>query len=135
MEEEKDEGFGEINGSIPEEGPTAPSLGRLDPTALLQWTTSLILRILWSPTSSTPHIHAMLPLHCRVPAVSEDVAREALLQFVGKKWMYSRKPAKNLVFKDLKPFTVYRKHTLNPDQAPGSLSPTQVQNINIIRLK
>uniref|UniRef100_A0A672S422 Ssu-2 homolog, tandem duplicate 1 n=1 Tax=Sinocyclocheilus grahami TaxID=75366 RepID=A0A672S422_SINGR len=44
----------------------------------------------------------------RVPTVSEDVARDALLQFVGKKWTYSSKPAKNLIFKELKPFTVYR---------------------------
>ncbi|KPP62411.1 protein SSUH2-like [Scleropages formosus] len=44
----------------------------------------------------------------RVPSVSEDMAREALLKFVGKKWTYSSKPARNLVFKDLKPYTVYR---------------------------
>ncbi|KAK3536476.1 hypothetical protein QTP86_013798 [Hemibagrus guttatus] len=44
----------------------------------------------------------------RLPQVSEDVAREALLKFVGKKWTYSSKPAQNLVFKDLRPFTVYR---------------------------
>lgn len=44
----------------------------------------------------------------RVPTVSEDVARDALLQFVGKKWKYSSKPARNLIFKELKPFTVYR---------------------------
>ncbi|XP_047005591.2 protein SSUH2 homolog isoform X5 [Ictalurus punctatus] len=43
-----------------------------------------------------------------MPQVSEDVAREALIKFVGKKWTYSRKPAQNLVFKDLRPFTVYR---------------------------
>ena len=40
--------------------------------------------------------------------MSEDVAREALLQFVEKKWTYSSKPAKHLVFKDLRPLTVYR---------------------------
>lgn len=48
----------------------------------------------------------------RVPQVSEDVAREALLKFVGKKWTYSSKPAQNLVFKDLRPFTVYRVNQL-----------------------
>ncbi len=42
-----------------------------------------------------------------VPTLSEDVARDALLEFVGKKWMYSSKPDKNLTFKELKPFTVY----------------------------
>lgn len=50
----------------------------------------------------------------RVPQVSEDVAREALLKFVGKKWKYSRKPAQHLVFKDLKPFTVYRVNPSSP---------------------
>ncbi|MBN3306203.1 SSUH2 protein, partial [Amia calva] len=44
----------------------------------------------------------------RVPTVSEEIAREALLQFVDKKWTYRSKPARDLVFKDLKPFTVYR---------------------------
>lgn len=45
---------------------------------------------------------------CRVPTVSEDVARDALLKFVESKWRYSSKPARNLTFKDLKPITVYR---------------------------
>ncbi|MEQ2231286.1 hypothetical protein ILYODFUR_038000, partial [Ilyodon furcidens] len=44
----------------------------------------------------------------RVPSVSEDVAREALLKFVESKWKYSSKPARNLTFKDLKPVMVYR---------------------------
>lgn len=44
----------------------------------------------------------------RVPSVSEDVARAALLKFVESKWRYSSKPARNLVFKDLKPVLVYR---------------------------
>ncbi|KAM4741011.1 protein SSUH2 homolog [Anableps anableps] len=44
----------------------------------------------------------------RVPSISEDVAREALLRFVESKWKYSSKPARNLTFKDLKPVTVYR---------------------------
>lgn len=49
--------------------------------------------------------------YCRLATVSEDAARDALLQFVGKKWTYSSKPAKNLIFKDMKPFTVYRVST------------------------
>ncbi|KAF3855626.1 hypothetical protein F7725_016349, partial [Dissostichus mawsoni] len=44
----------------------------------------------------------------KVPTVSEDVAREALLKFVESKWRYSSKPARNMVFKQLKPITVYR---------------------------
>lgn len=44
----------------------------------------------------------------RVPTVSEDVARDALIRFVESKWRYSSKPARNLIFKDLKPITVYR---------------------------
>uniref|UniRef100_A0A8D2ZXE1 Protein SSUH2 homolog n=1 Tax=Scophthalmus maximus TaxID=52904 RepID=A0A8D2ZXE1_SCOMX len=44
----------------------------------------------------------------RVPTVSEDEARHALLKFVESKWTYSSKPARNLTFKELKPITVYR---------------------------
>uniref|UniRef100_A0A3B3ZAF8 Uncharacterized protein n=1 Tax=Periophthalmus magnuspinnatus TaxID=409849 RepID=A0A3B3ZAF8_9GOBI len=44
----------------------------------------------------------------RVPTVSEDVAREALVKFAESKWRYSAKPARNLTFKDLKAITVYR---------------------------
>lgn len=44
----------------------------------------------------------------RVPAISEDVARDALLKFVESKWRYSSKPARNLTFRELKPVTVYR---------------------------
>uniref|UniRef100_A0A3Q2C648 CR-type domain-containing protein n=1 Tax=Cyprinodon variegatus TaxID=28743 RepID=A0A3Q2C648_CYPVA len=51
---------------------------------------------------------AILLFSCRVPSVSEDVAREALLKFVESKWKYSSKPARNLTFKTLKPITVYR---------------------------
>lgn len=45
---------------------------------------------------------------CRVPTVSEAVAREALLKFVESKWKYSSKPARTMTFKELKPITVYR---------------------------
>uniref|UniRef100_W5K9Y7 Ssu-2 homolog n=1 Tax=Astyanax mexicanus TaxID=7994 RepID=W5K9Y7_ASTMX len=72
---------GSFDPSIPEEGPSAPPPGWLDSGC--NWVD-------------------------RVPQVSEDVAREALLKFVKKKWTYSSKPALNLVYKDLKPFTVYR---------------------------
>uniref|UniRef100_A0A3P8UA52 Ssu-2 homolog n=1 Tax=Amphiprion percula TaxID=161767 RepID=A0A3P8UA52_AMPPE len=44
----------------------------------------------------------------RVPTVSEDVARDALIKFVESKWRYSSKPARNLTFKELKAITVYR---------------------------
>ncbi|CAL8337766.1 unnamed protein product [Merluccius merluccius] len=44
----------------------------------------------------------------RVPAVSEDAAREALVKFVESKWRYSSKPARNMTFRSLKPVVVYR---------------------------
>uniref|UniRef100_H3C4E1 Ssu-2 homolog n=1 Tax=Tetraodon nigroviridis TaxID=99883 RepID=H3C4E1_TETNG len=44
----------------------------------------------------------------RVPAVSEDQAREALLRYVESKWRYSSKPARNLTFRQLQPIIVYR---------------------------
>lgn len=45
---------------------------------------------------------------CRLPTVSEDVARDALLRFVASKWTYSSKPARELTFKELRSITVYR---------------------------
>ncbi|XP_056885526.1 protein SSUH2 homolog [Takifugu flavidus] len=44
----------------------------------------------------------------RVPKVSEDQAREALLRFVESRWRYSSKPARNLAFRQLQALTVYR---------------------------
>ncbi|MBN3290881.1 SSUH2 protein, partial [Polypterus senegalus] len=53
-------------------------------------------------------IHGQQGGRSRVPTVSEDVAREALIQYAGSKWTWSRKPARELVFEELKPFTIYR---------------------------
>uniref|UniRef100_A0A3B1JTK0 Ssu-2 homolog n=1 Tax=Astyanax mexicanus TaxID=7994 RepID=A0A3B1JTK0_ASTMX len=69
---------GSFDPSIPEEGPSAPPPGWLDSVSGYE------------------------------DDNGDDVAREALLKFVKKKWTYSSKPALNLVYKDLKPFTVYR---------------------------
>ncbi|KAJ8359002.1 hypothetical protein SKAU_G00155270, partial [Synaphobranchus kaupii] len=63
-----------------------------------------------------PPAYVPIPEHDRnsavpnvsVPVVSEDLARQALMQFVGKKWTHSSKPARGMIFKDMKPFTVYR---------------------------
>ncbi|KAG7264265.1 hypothetical protein CRUP_000782, partial [Coryphaenoides rupestris] len=44
----------------------------------------------------------------RVPTVSEDEAREALVKFTESKWNYSTKPARNMTFRSLKPVVVYR---------------------------
>ncbi|KAG9328703.1 hypothetical protein JZ751_011424 [Albula glossodonta] len=112
--DDKYEDLGDFNPAIEEEGPTAPPPGWLenvtgyeemhedqDGTDKLYPPPPAYVPVPDNGrSSSVPNV--------RVPVVSEDVAREALLQFVGKKWTYSSKPAHNMIFKDLKPFTVYR---------------------------
>uniref|UniRef100_A0A674P702 Ssu-2 homolog n=1 Tax=Takifugu rubripes TaxID=31033 RepID=A0A674P702_TAKRU len=56
----------------------------------------------------------------RVPKVSEDQAREALLRFVESRWRYSSKPARNLAFRQLQAITVYRHLSRC---SPGVLKP------------
>uniref|UniRef100_A0A3Q3X0L8 Ssu-2 homolog, tandem duplicate 1 n=1 Tax=Mola mola TaxID=94237 RepID=A0A3Q3X0L8_MOLML len=82
---------GTFDPNIPEEGPSAPPPGWLD-----DFYGKKILKMNVGFCSS------------RVPTISEEVARNALLKFVESKWRYSSKPARNLIFKDLRPVTVYR---------------------------
>ncbi|KAL2090827.1 hypothetical protein ACEWY4_013090 [Coilia grayii] len=102
----------EVDPNIPDEGPSAPPPGWLDCIAGYEGSQAgenpdgnYHPPPPYSPPESNQN--ASVP-NVREPTVSEDVAREALLQYVEKKWTYSSKPAKNLVFKDLKPITVYR---------------------------
>ncbi|KAG7478173.1 hypothetical protein MATL_G00077580 [Megalops atlanticus] len=105
---------GDSDQDFPEEGPSAPPPGWLDNVTGYDgmFPDQDCADILYPP----PKDHVPVPENdrgsavpeVRVPVVTEDVAREALLQFVGKKWTYSSKPARNMVFKDLRPFTVYR---------------------------
>ncbi|KAG1939948.1 protein SSUH2 [Pimephales promelas] len=96
--------------SLPEEGPSAPPPGWLESVSGYEEHNGGD-QICPPPPDFAPKPendrNASVP-NVMVPTVSEDVARDALLQFVGKKWTYSSKPAKNLIFKELKPFTVYR---------------------------
>nr|XP_021329218.1 protein SSUH2 homolog isoform X1 [Danio rerio] len=106
--DEKDEDIDTLDPSLPEEGPTAPPPGWLDTVSGYEENTGgdcppppdFVPKPENDKNASVPNV--------MVPSVSEDTARDALLQFVGKKWTYSSKPAKNLIFKELKPFTVYR---------------------------
>uniref|UniRef100_A0A8C8RPD8 Protein SSUH2 homolog n=1 Tax=Pelusios castaneus TaxID=367368 RepID=A0A8C8RPD8_9SAUR len=43
-----------------------------------------------------------------IPAVSEDTAKEAFIQYAAGKCCYSSTPAKEMVFRDLHPFNTYR---------------------------
>ncbi|XP_006631058.1 protein SSUH2 homolog isoform X1 [Lepisosteus oculatus] len=110
----KDEEIGECDPDIPEEGPTAPPVGLLDDVSGYEETPKdgdSTDKMYPPPADRMPipenDRSAAVP-QVRVPIVSEDIAREALLQFVDKKWTYRSKPARELVFKDLKPFTIYR---------------------------
>uniref|UniRef100_A0A8D0GB38 Protein SSUH2 homolog n=1 Tax=Sphenodon punctatus TaxID=8508 RepID=A0A8D0GB38_SPHPU len=51
--------------------------------------------------------HPSLP-QWAIPAISEDVAREAFVKYASRKCCYSTAPAKELVFQDLQPFNTYR---------------------------
>ncbi|XP_070815403.1 protein SSUH2 homolog [Chaetodon trifascialis] len=111
--DEKEEDLGPFDPSIPAEGPSAPPAGWLDDVHGYE---SHKGGEEDSPLYPPPPAYNPQPEldrntsvpNVRVPTVSEDVARGALLKFVESKWRYSSKPARNLTFKELKPITVYR---------------------------
>ncbi|XP_061474514.1 protein SSUH2 homolog isoform X2 [Rhineura floridana] len=43
-----------------------------------------------------------------IPAISEDLAQEAFLEYVASKCCYSKAPARDMVFEDLQSFNTYR---------------------------
>ncbi|KAM8914395.1 protein SSUH2 homolog isoform 1-T1 [Spinachia spinachia] len=110
---DQDEDLGAFDPNIPEEGPSAPPAGWLDDVHGYHGNKGGEGD---NPLCPPPPAYAPQPElnkntlvpNVRVPTVSEDVARDALLRFVGSKWRFSTKPARNLVFKELKPITVYR---------------------------
>ncbi|XP_059186096.1 protein SSUH2 homolog isoform X1 [Centropristis striata] len=110
---DQDEDLGAFDPNIPEEGPTAPPPGWLDDVHGYQGHKGGEGdNPLYPPPPAynpQPELNrnTVVP-DVRVPTVSEDVAREALLKFVESKWRYSSKPARNLTFKELRPVTVYR---------------------------
>lgn len=53
-------------------------------------------------------VHAFFSLSGSIPAVSEDAAKEALIQYAASKCCYSSAPAKEMVFRNLQPFNTYR---------------------------
>lgn len=111
--DDREDFLGSFDPNIPEEGPSAPPPGWLDDVHGYQGhkggegDNPLIP----PPPAYNPQPeldrNTSVP-NVRVPTVSEDVAREALLKYVDSKWKYSSKPARNLTFKELKPITVYR---------------------------
>ncbi|XP_075951959.1 protein SSUH2 homolog isoform X3 [Anarhichas minor] len=110
---DQDEDLGAFDPNIPEEGPSAPPAGWLDDVHGYQGHRGGEGEnpLCPPPPAYTPqpelNKNTLVP-DVRVPTVSEDVARDALLKFVESKWKYSSKPARNLVFKELKPVLVYR---------------------------
>lgn len=111
--DDKDEDLGVFDPNIPEEGPSAPPPGWLDDIHGYQGHKGGEDEnpLCPPPPAYNPqpelNRNTLVP-NVRVPTVSEDVARDALLKFVESKWRYSSKPARNLTFKELKPITVYR---------------------------
>ncbi|KAM8867691.1 protein SSUH2 homolog [Synchiropus splendidus] len=111
--DEKLGGVGAFDPNIPEEGPSAPPAGWLDDVHGYQGHQGGDGNnpLYPPPPAFNPqpeqNRNTLVP-NVRVPTVSEDVARAALLKFVESKWKYSSKPARNLTFKELKPVTVYR---------------------------
>ncbi|XP_041080739.1 protein SSUH2 homolog isoform X2 [Polyodon spathula] len=110
----KDKGKGVLDPEAPEEGPSALPSGLLDTVSGYEGTPSDGVgedKIYPPPSDRLPKPandqNASVP-HVRLPTVSEDTARAALLEYVGRKWNYRSKPAKELVFRDLTPFTTYR---------------------------
>ncbi|GCC37079.1 protein SSUH2 homolog [Chiloscyllium punctatum] len=43
-----------------------------------------------------------------IPNITEDVAREAFIEFASSKCCYSTSPAKEMIFRDLRPYNTYR---------------------------
>ncbi|XP_035517736.1 protein SSUH2 homolog isoform X2 [Morone saxatilis] len=105
--------LGSCDPNIPEEGPSAPPPGWLDDIhGYVGHKGGEDENPLYPPPPAynpQPELNknTVVP-DVRVPTVSEDVARAALLKFVESKWRYSSKPARNLTFKELRPLTVYR---------------------------
>ncbi|KAG7494434.1 SSUH2-like [Solea senegalensis] len=104
---------GTFDPNIPEEGPSAPPPGWLDDVhGYGGHSGGPDDNPLYPPPPAynpQPELdrNTLVP-DIRVPTISEDEAREALLTFVNSKWTYSAKPARNLTFKDLRPSTVFR---------------------------
>lgn len=109
-----DEDLGSIDPNIPEEGPSAPPPGWLDVVNGYQGHGGGAGgdNPLYPPPPAynpQPELdrNTSVP-EVRVPTVSEDEAREALVKFTESKWNYSTKPARNMTFRSLKPVVVYR---------------------------
>ncbi|XP_029006608.1 protein SSUH2 homolog [Betta splendens] len=109
----KDEELGAFDPSIPEQGPSTPPAGWLDHVhGYRPHKAGEEDAPLYPPPpaySPRPELNrnTLVP-NIKVPTVSEEVARDALLRFVASKWTYSTKPARELTFRELRSSTVYR---------------------------
>ncbi|XP_029683135.1 protein SSUH2 homolog isoform X2 [Takifugu rubripes] len=110
MEDENDK-VGAFDPDIPEEGASTPPPGWLHNIHGYQGHGRAEGDLYPPPPAYTPqpevNRNTLVP-DVRVPKVSEDQAREALLRFVESRWRYSSKPARNLAFRQLQAITVYR---------------------------
>nr|XP_006132869.1 protein SSUH2 homolog [Pelodiscus sinensis] len=52
--------------------------------------------------------HPPAQTHWNIPSISEDEAKEALMQYAARNCCYSSAPAKEMVFRNLQPFNTYR---------------------------
>ncbi|XP_067907497.1 protein SSUH2 homolog isoform X2 [Heterodontus francisci] len=91
-----------------EEGPTAPPIEVLDNVRGYEGTVAGGDGNYIFPPPSDKRERAQPQLEWRIPSITEDAAREALIQFAAAHCCYSSSPARDMVFQDLTPFNMYR---------------------------
>ncbi|XP_038666748.1 protein SSUH2 homolog [Scyliorhinus canicula] len=93
-----------------EEGPTAPPIEMLDNVRGYEGTVAGGGGNYIPPPvySSDKKERAQPQLEWRIPSITEEAAREALTQFADAHCCYSSSPARDMDFRDLTPFNMYR---------------------------
>ncbi|GCB72674.1 hypothetical protein scyTo_0006417 [Scyliorhinus torazame] len=93
-----------------EEGPTAPPIEMLDNVRGYEGTVAGGGGNYICPPvhSSDKKERAQPQLEWRIPSITEEAAREALTQFAAAHCCYSSSPARDMDFRDLTPFNMYR---------------------------
>ncbi|XP_044307695.1 protein SSUH2 homolog isoform X1 [Varanus komodoensis] len=67
-----------------------------------------------------------------IPAISEDEAQEALIQYVASKCCYGKAPAKEMMFQDLQSFNTYRYRLETFTESRSTVWKTEPYNGEIV---